>query len=56
VVARNGELIALPMPSQGSGVSMSMVGANGFAVVDQGVTNIDAGAQVPCVLFGKVAE
>ena len=54
VVARNGELVALPMASQGSGVSTSMVGANGFAVVEQGVTKIDAGEVVPCVLFGRV--
>src|SRR5207248_2450404 len=54
VVARDGELVAVPMGSQGSGVSTSMLGANGLVIVEQGVTAIDAGARVPTVLFGSV--
>lgn len=54
VVAKDGELIAIPMRAQGSGVSTSMVGANGFAVVDQGVTEAPGGSRVPVVLFRSV--
>jgi molybdopterin molybdotransferase len=54
VVARGGELFADPMTAQGSGVSTSMVQANGLAIVETGVTAIDAGTLVPAVLFGKV--
>lgn len=54
VVARDGELVALPMASQGSGVSTSMVGANGFAVLESGVTEAAEGERVPVVMFGAV--
>ncbi len=54
VVARDGELLALPMRTQGSGVSTSMVGANGFAVLEAGVTRAEAGSVVPAVLFGAI--
>jgi molybdopterin molybdotransferase len=54
VVARGGELVAIPMMSQGSGVSTSMLQANGLAIVEEGVTAIEAGAPVPAVLFGNV--
>jgi molybdopterin molybdotransferase len=54
VVARDGELLAIPMTSQGSGVSTSMVQANGLAIVETGVTSVDAGALIPTVVFGKV--
>ncbi len=54
VVARDGELLALPMRAQGSGVSTSMVGANAFAVLEAGVTRAEAGNIVPAVLFGAV--
>jgi len=54
VVARSGMLMAEPMPSQGSGVSTSMVQANGLAVVEAGVTAVDAGQIVPVVLFDRV--
>src|SRR5256886_8049938 len=50
VVARDGELIAYPMTSQGSGVSTSMIQANGFAIVDTGVTNVNAGETISTVL------
>jgi molybdopterin molybdotransferase len=54
VVARGGGLTADPMHAQGSGVSTSMLGANGLAVLEAGVTRIDGGAEVPVVLVGPV--
>jgi molybdopterin molybdotransferase len=51
-VDEGGELVAQPMTSQGSGVSTSMVGANGLAIVDAGVTSIDAGQIVKTLLIG----
>lgn len=54
VVARDGELVSLPMASQGSGVSTSMVQANGLAIVETGVTAIEAGSMVATVLVGPV--
>jgi molybdopterin molybdotransferase len=50
VVARDGELLAYPMPAQGSGVSTSMVQANGFAVVETDITNVSAGETIATVL------
>lgn len=54
VVAENGELVSHPMSSQGSGVSTSMVQANGLAIAETGVTRIEADAMVDTVLFGRV--
>jgi len=54
VAALGGELVARPMTSQGSGVSTSMVQANGLAVVETGVTAVDAGAIVPTIVFGPI--
>jgi len=54
VVARDGELVSLPMTSQGSGVSTSMVQANGLVIAETGVTAIEAGSMVPTVLVGPV--
>jgi molybdopterin biosynthesis enzyme len=51
VVARDGELVAEAMRAQGSGVTTSMVGANGFAVVEAGVSDVAAGASVPVLLL-----
>jgi molybdopterin molybdotransferase len=50
VVARDGELIAYPMTAQGSGVSTSMVQANGFAIVETEITSVNAGDTIPTVL------
>jgi molybdopterin molybdotransferase len=55
VVARNGELMAVPRTAQGSGVSTSMIGANGFAIVPEGVKEIAAEELVEVVLFGRVS-
>lgn len=54
VVSRRGELVAIPMRAQGSGVSTSMVGANGFAVLDTGISGAPAGAAVSVVLIGPI--
>ena len=54
VAARDGELVSQPMTSQGSGVSTSMVQANGLVIVETGVTVVEAGALVPTVLVGPV--
>lgn len=54
VVARDGELVSQPMRSQGSGVSTSMVQANGLVIVETGVTVIEEGSMVPTVLVGPV--
>ncbi len=50
VIARHGELLAYPMTAQGSGVSTSMVQANGFAVVETGITNVNMGDTIATVL------
>jgi molybdopterin biosynthesis enzyme len=54
VIARDGMLISQPMASQGSGVSTSMVQANGLVIVETGITAIEAGSSVPTVLVGPV--
>ena len=54
VAAVGGQLVAVPMTSQGSGVSTSMVEANGLAIVEEGVTRIDEGAMVQTVLIGPI--
>ncbi len=54
VAARNGELVASPMPAQGSHVSTSMLGANGLAVLEAGVTHVEEGQSVEVVLIGPI--
>jgi molybdopterin molybdotransferase len=54
VVARDGELVSVPMSSQGSGVSTSMIQANGLVIVETGITAVEAGSIVPTVLVGAV--
>ena len=51
----DGQLVAHPMKSQGSGVSTSMVAANGLAYLDLGTTRAEAGERVPVVVFGPIA-
>ena len=53
VVARDGELVATPMKAQGSHISTSMLGANGLAIVELGVTRVEAGELVPVLLIGN---
>ena len=50
VVARDGELVAYPMSAQGSGVSTSMIQANGFAIVETGVTSVKGGEMIATVV------
>lgn len=54
VLTRDGELFAVPMKSQGSHVSTSMLGANGLAILESGVTRIEAGEVAPVLLIGNV--
>jgi molybdopterin molybdotransferase len=54
VSARDGELHSDPMPAQGSGVSTSLVQANGLAIVEEGTKSIDAGTLVPTILWGQI--
>ena len=54
VTAQNGELRADPMRAQGSGITTSMAGANGLAVVDVGTTTVESGSLVDTLLVGPV--
>lgn len=54
VVAENGELVARPAKAQGSGISTSMIGANGLALLEVGTTRIDTGSSLPVLLFGSI--
>jgi molybdopterin molybdotransferase len=54
VAAQDGELVAHPMHSQGSGVSTSMVQANGLAILESGVTSVDSGSILDVVLFSHL--
>jgi molybdopterin molybdotransferase len=53
VSARDGELRAQPLASQGSGSLTSMIGANGLAIVQEGVTRVDADVAVPVLLLSS---
>jgi molybdopterin molybdotransferase len=55
VSSASGGLIAAPARAQGSGVSTSMVGANGLAVLEPGVGRREAGDEVPVVLIGAIS-
>ncbi len=52
VVAEEGELVARPLAAQGSGSLTSMLGANGLAIIEAGVTRVEANARVPVLLLG----
>ncbi|HVT05751.1 MAG TPA: gephyrin-like molybdotransferase Glp [Thermoanaerobaculia bacterium] len=54
VFVKDGQLHSLPMSAQGSGVSTSMVRANGLAIVEAGVTAVGQGSEVPTVLIGPI--
>jgi len=56
VTARDGELHAMPMRAQGSGVLTSMVGANGLAIVEERITHVDAGTSIATVLIAPVVS
>ena len=52
--ASGGELHAKPLTSQGSGSLTSMTGANGLAVIPDGVGRVEAGAGVECLVIGGI--
>lgn len=54
VVARDGNLFALPARAQGSGVSTSMIGANGLAWLEAGTTGVESGSPLPVLLFAPI--
>lgn len=54
LVAHDGELLAHPLTTQGSGSLTSMIGANGMAIIDEGVKSMDEGAQVNVVVIGAI--
>jgi len=54
VTARDGELIAQPLATQGSGSLTSMIGANGLAVVEAG-TSAAAGTDIPTLLIAPIS-
>lgn len=51
VVARDGALVADPLTAQGSGSLTSMLGANGLAMVEEGVTRVGEGERVKVLLL-----
>jgi molybdopterin molybdotransferase len=54
VRADDGRISAVPMKLQGSGVTTSMIGANGLAIVPEGTTRIDEGSMVDVLLIGPI--
>ncbi len=54
LISERGELVAHPMPLQGSGISTSMVGANALAWLDPGISRVEPGSTVPVVVFGAI--
>jgi len=54
VRSEGNELVAHPMKAQGSGVTTSMIGANGLAVIPEGVNRVEVGGSVDVVLIGAI--
>jgi len=54
VAARDGELFAHPLATQGSGSLTSMIDANGLAVVEE-QTSLDAGSTATTLLIGPIS-
>ena len=54
VTARDGELVAAPARAQGSGVSTSMVAANGLAILDPSELAYAAGSSIAVVMIGPL--
>jgi len=55
LTSEDGELHAHPLATQGSGSLTSMIGANGLAIVNEGVEGVEAGAIVPVLVIGEIA-
>jgi molybdopterin biosynthesis enzyme len=54
LAAHDGELRARPLATQGSGALTSMLGANGLAIVEEGVRSIEEGALVNVAVIGAI--
>lgn len=54
LAVRDGELLAHPLTAQGSGSLTSMIGANGLAIVEEGVKSVEAGAFVNVAIIGAM--
>jgi len=54
LAATDGDLLAHPLTSQGSGSLTSMTGANGLAIIREGVRGLGTGAVVECALIGAL--
>lgn len=54
LAASSGALGARPLTSQGSGSLTSMIGANGLAIVPEGVRVVEAGDTVECLVIGRL--
>lgn len=52
VVTEDGQLVSYPMHAQGSGVSTSMVQANGLAIVEAGAPTLATGVEIDTILIG----
>lgn len=55
LATREGQLAAYPLATQGSGSLTSMTGANGLAIVEEGVKGAEAGSSVDVVVIGAIA-
>jgi molybdopterin molybdotransferase len=53
-VAVNAAMEATPLASQGSGSLTSMLGANGLAIVPEGMTRVEAGSPIDVLLIGAL--
>ncbi|HSP35138.1 MAG TPA: gephyrin-like molybdotransferase Glp, partial [Thermoanaerobaculia bacterium] len=56
LVSESGEIVAHAMRAQGSGISTSMVGANGLAWLDVETPHVDARSPIPVLVFGPIAS
>lgn len=56
VTAAEDGLVAAPMRAQGSGVSTSMVGANGLAILEKGKKSAEAGERLVTLIVGPLAS
>jgi len=56
LTARDGELVAQPLTTQGSGSLTSMIGANGLAIVEEGVRGVMERAAVKVVVIGTIDD
>ncbi|MHB0970086.1 MAG: molybdopterin molybdotransferase MoeA [Thermoanaerobaculia bacterium] len=54
VHARDGRLVAIPMKAQGSGVTSSMLRANGLAILEPGRARAEAGDVLETLLIGPI--